>query len=309
MNSEWQPIFDETSQTYYYWNTRTQETTWEVPPNLVSTSHTSPTTAIKTREDETFVPDEEDESHVTTLGLESAKSRSEQEGDLNTEIVRTVDGESENASGDDDNEEREEVSQKTSSKSLEMPNEFEPMTYPSQVPHRSTEMASSHPSHRVKSERSARHATIAAQQFSAILDRIDASRDTLSPGESSPDTSVRAGSMQTTSIRGTSAEGYPPHRVMNTIPHYADYSVAGGFNVLSGRFQTDPSKGYAEYDRSKRQMNAFFNYDAYVAEINAAGGRKNYIGQRKLTKKDVESLKIQKKEKKEKAKRRWLENI
>ena len=307
MNNEWQPVFDETSQAYYYWNTRTQETTWEVPSNFISTSHVS-TTAIKTKEDEIFVPDVEDESHAASAE-ESPISKPEHEGNLDSETVRPTDAESEDTSGDEgNNSEQEEVSHETSPKGLEAPNEFEPMNYPSQASHRSTE-TSSHHIHRVKSERGANHATIAAQQFSAILDRIDANRSTLSSEEFSPDSSVRARSMQTASMKGTTAEGYFPHRGMNTMHNYNDYSIAGGFNVLSGRFQADPSKGYAEYDRSRRQMNAFFNYDSYVAEINAAGGRKNYIGQRKLTKKDVETLKIQKKEKKEKAKRRWLENI
>ena len=28
---DWQPVFDESAQEYYYWNTKTQETTWEKP--------------------------------------------------------------------------------------------------------------------------------------------------------------------------------------------------------------------------------------------------------------------------------------
>jgi hypothetical protein len=65
-----------------------------------------------------------------------------------------------------------------------------------------------------------------------------------------------------------------------------------------------PSKGYTANDRAFRQMNIYFDQAEYAAQC-AAGKPKNNI---KLSKKQIETLKRQKQEKKREKLKEWLYN-
>jgi hypothetical protein len=259
MNHEWQPVFDDASQRYYYWNIRTQETTWVIPASFTPQHHT---TAIKTKDDEASGQHPEKNTSQAASSSYQAKEESTESEASDHELSLSP---------------------------QKPPAEFQPTNYPSQAPYYNTMP------HRTLPERPT-NITIAAQQFSAILDKIDAHRE----GTSNPPPIVA--SVASPIVTDNSSE-------YKQTESYVNYTIVGGFNVLTGKFRSNASKGYAEFDRAQRQIDVFFNHDAYVGEINAAGGRKNYVGQRKLTKKALDELKLQKKEKKEKSRRRWLENI
>lgn len=89
-----------------------------------------------------------------------------------------------------------------------------------------------------------------------------------------------------------------------TLPPHAaatDYAAVGSFNRFSGGFQTTDKSAerHNDYNKSGRQMNAFFDVDAAA---NAHGGRslKDERRQQKLTKKEIQELTKKRREKKEK---------
>ena len=86
---------------------------------------------------------------------------------------------------------------------------------------------------------------------------------------------------------------------------YQDYSVAAPFNARTGKFQpadVSVSKSFAPEDRALRQMSAFFDYNSYAAECSAGKPKKDP----KLSRKQIEKLKAEKKLKKKMFRDKWL---
>lgn len=87
----------------------------------------------------------------------------------------------------------------------------------------------------------------------------------------------------------------------------AAYTASGTFNRFTGRWQADsinPEK-YNDENKSRRQMNAFFDVDAAA---NSHDGRslKAERSAKKLSKKELKMFKEKRREKKEEKRRAWL---
>ncbi|KAJ1559939.1 hypothetical protein HK096_010602 [Nowakowskiella sp. JEL0078] len=87
---------------------------------------------------------------------------------------------------------------------------------------------------------------------------------------------------------------------------YADYTVSGGFNPLTGKFQNmstnaryRPDEYFSQYNKAERQMNFFFDHDAYQQTRAEEVMKKHLEKPKKLTKKEVEMFKQRKKAKKD----------
>lgn len=85
------------------------------------------------------------------------------------------------------------------------------------------------------------------------------------------------------------------------------YEAVGTFNRFTGRWQpaTVTPENYNDENKSRRQMNAFFDVDAAA---NAHDGRslRAERSARKLTKKELKMFKEKRREKKEEKRRAWL---
>ncbi|PKX97223.1 WW domain-containing protein [Aspergillus novofumigatus IBT 16806] len=85
------------------------------------------------------------------------------------------------------------------------------------------------------------------------------------------------------------------------------YGAVGAFNRFTGRWQpaTLTPENYNDENKSRRQMNAFFDVDAAA---NAHDGRslRAERSARKLTKKELKMFKEKRREKKEEKRRAWL---
>ncbi|KAF7164181.1 hypothetical protein CNMCM6106_000796 [Aspergillus hiratsukae] len=85
------------------------------------------------------------------------------------------------------------------------------------------------------------------------------------------------------------------------------YEAVGAFNRFTGRWQaaTLTPENYNDENKSRRQMNAFFDVDAAA---NAHDGRslRAERSARKLTKKELKAFKEKRREKKEEKRRAWL---
>jgi hypothetical protein len=85
------------------------------------------------------------------------------------------------------------------------------------------------------------------------------------------------------------------------------YAATGTFNRFTGRWQADSIKpeNHNDENKSRRQMNAFFDVDAAA---NSHGGRslRAERSARKLTKQELKQFKEKRREKKEEKRRAWL---
>ena len=85
------------------------------------------------------------------------------------------------------------------------------------------------------------------------------------------------------------------------------YAATAGFNRFTGRFQADlnASENHNDENKSKRQMNAFFDVDAAA---NSHDGRSLRAERqsKKLTKEEVKAFREKTKKKKEEKRRAWL---
>jgi hypothetical protein len=85
------------------------------------------------------------------------------------------------------------------------------------------------------------------------------------------------------------------------------YEALGAFNRFTGRWQPASltPENYNDENKSRRQMNAFFDVDAAA---NAHDGRslRAERSARKLTKKELKMFKEKRREKKEEKRRAWL---
>ncbi|KAJ5688921.1 hypothetical protein N7462_003313 [Penicillium macrosclerotiorum] len=87
----------------------------------------------------------------------------------------------------------------------------------------------------------------------------------------------------------------------------AAYSASGAFNRFTGRWQAESinPENYNDENKSRRQMNAFFDVDAAA---NSHDGRslRAERSAKKLSKKELKMFKEKRREKKEEKRRAWL---
>ena len=85
------------------------------------------------------------------------------------------------------------------------------------------------------------------------------------------------------------------------------YEAVGGFNRWTGRWQNDSvnPENHNDENKSKRQMNAFFDVDAAANSHNGRSLKAERSG-KKLSKQELKAFKEKRKEKKEEKRRAWL---
>ena len=89
----------------------------------------------------------------------------------------------------------------------------------------------------------------------------------------------------------------------------AAYEAVGGFNRWTGRWQNDTvnPENHNDENKSKRQMNAFFDVDAAANSHNGKSLKAERSG-KKLSKQELKAFKEKRKEKKEEKRRAWLKD-
>lgn len=85
------------------------------------------------------------------------------------------------------------------------------------------------------------------------------------------------------------------------------YAAVGGFNRWTGKWQHDSitPDNHNDENKSKRQMNAFFDVDAAANSHNGRSLKAERSG-KKLSKQELKAFKEKRKEKKEEKRRAWL---
>ena len=85
------------------------------------------------------------------------------------------------------------------------------------------------------------------------------------------------------------------------------YAATGHFNRFTGKWQAESlnPENFNDENKSKRQMNAFFDVDA-AANSHDGKSLKAERSNKKLTKKEVKAFKDKRREKKEEKRRAWL---
>lgn len=99
-----------------------------------------------------------------------------------------------------------------------------------------------------------------------------------------------------------------------SVPHpesvpSAEYAATAAFNRFTGRFQNSEitPENYNDENKSKRQMNAFFDVDA-AANSHEGKSLKAERSGKKLSKSELKGFKEKKRAKKEEKKRAWLKD-
>ncbi len=87
------------------------------------------------------------------------------------------------------------------------------------------------------------------------------------------------------------------------------YEAVGGFNRWTGKWQNDSinPENHNDENKSKRQMNAFFDVDAAANSHNGRSLKAERSG-KKLSKQELKAFKEKRKEKKEEKRRAWLKD-
>jgi len=90
-------------------------------------------------------------------------------------------------------------------------------------------------------------------------------------------------------------------------PGVGAYEQKAGFNRFTGRFQATAltPENFNDENKSKRQMNAFFDVDAAANSHNGRSLKAERAG-KKLSKDEVKAFKEKRREKKEEKRRAWL---
>ncbi|KAJ3187856.1 hypothetical protein HDU85_006249 [Gaertneriomyces sp. JEL0708] len=287
--SPWQACFDESSQLWYWWNTSTNETTWDDPTKPKDSSDepadADSQRALRTEEEEEQqAPSDEEVDAVKPLPSRSVKPGNAPPVPLDDRPPTS---------------ERDEIKEED-------------------------------------------HVTTAEQGKETSADeKDDAAVGKETEGEPAPATPAGEGvtadsyadfynskeyydwyysqydnASSSAATESAKAATAPPPQWMQPQPpvtgrvDYSDYTVTGGFNPRTGRFQNidrdprfaAPEQYFDQYSKSARQMNFFFDYEKYqeeraakrLAEMQEGGPKK----QPKLTKKDIEHYKQKKKQKK-----------
>ncbi|MCJ1324410.1 hypothetical protein MMC10_001072 [Thelotrema lepadinum] len=92
-----------------------------------------------------------------------------------------------------------------------------------------------------------------------------------------------------------------------TTPAAADYAATGHFNRFTGKWQaaTVQPDNFNDENKSKRQMNAFFDVDA-AANSHQGKSLKAERSAKKISKQELKAFKEKRREKKEEKRRAWL---
>ncbi|KAL9587200.1 MAG: hypothetical protein Q9203_003587 [Teloschistes exilis] len=87
----------------------------------------------------------------------------------------------------------------------------------------------------------------------------------------------------------------------------AIYAATGAFNRFTGKWQADTinPENHNDENKSKRQMNAYFDVDAAANSHNGKSLKAERSG-KKLSKQELKAFKEKRKEKKEEKRRAWL---
>jgi hypothetical protein len=87
----------------------------------------------------------------------------------------------------------------------------------------------------------------------------------------------------------------------------AEYGATAAFNRFTGRFQNSEitPENFNDENKSKRQMNAFFDVDAAANSHDGRSLKAERSG-KKLTKTELKNFKEKRKAKKEEKRRAWL---
>ncbi|KND03789.1 uncharacterized protein SPPG_01245 [Spizellomyces punctatus DAOM BR117] len=272
--SQWQSCWDETSQLYYWWNTATNETTWEDPNQISSVAkpkheadqnnHVENVEAI---EDEIAVKPPDSQEPV-----EGTSAAEEEETSTETSKDKSVETSEESQSP---------IDQGTASNDYYNSEEYYNWYYSQYLPQSSISSSNS-------------------------PDNTSPPDSKLRAGGDSSNTS--------TDPSGTSYLMQTEHGAKSNVIgkiDYSDYTVTGAFNSRTGRFQNidrdpryaAPDQYFDQSSKAIRQMNFFFDYDKFQEERAAKrlaemDGEGQVRKQQKLTKKDIEFYKQRKKEKK-----------
>ena len=104
----------------------------------------------------------------------------------------------------------------------------------------------------------------------------------------------------------TTADGENGPHPPNTA---AGYEAVGGFNRWTGKWQNESinPENHNDENKSKRQMNAFFDVDAAANSHNGRSLKAERSG-KKLSKQELKAFKEKRKEKKEEKRRAWLKD-
>ncbi|TPX63375.1 hypothetical protein SpCBS45565_g06667 [Spizellomyces sp. 'palustris'] len=295
--SLWQSCWDEASQLYYWWNTATNETTWEDPNQISSiakpkleTDQNNLVENVEAIEDERTVKPPDSEQPVEgTSGAEGKETSTETSKDNSVET----------------NEESQSiVDQGPASNDYYNSEEYYNWYYSQYLPQSS--ISSSHPP----------DSTLPAHS------QLRAGGDS---SNTSTDTSGTSYLMQTEHGAKSNVIGkidYSGQLLYETLlsslhrltififAWFPDYTVTGAFNSRTGRFQNidrdpryaAPDQYFDQSSKAIRQMNFFFDYDKFqeerAANRIAEMDDESQVRKQKLTKKDIEFYKQRKKEKK-----------
>ncbi|CAO3635012.1 unnamed protein product [Cunninghamella echinulata] len=150
---------------------------------------------------------------------------------------------------------------------------------------------------------------IANTELDSVLDTIDREVKAKLDGKNTTTTTTNNAHSYNSSLSPSSSLNYN-YNYYNTQQHQYGtmdpYRFQAHFNTKTGRFQTDSdTEQYTMESRAKRQMDHYFDSDAYQEQRN----QQLHRGQKRpLSKKDVERFKQAKKEKKINKMRGWLQN-
>ncbi|KAL8772805.1 MAG: hypothetical protein Q9209_002150 [Squamulea sp. 1 TL-2023] len=99
----------------------------------------------------------------------------------------------------------------------------------------------------------------------------------------------------------------PEENVVSSTDPSAIYAATGTFNRFTGKWQASDinPENHNDENKSKRQMNAYFDVDAAANSHNGKSLKAERSG-KKLTKQELKEFKQKRKEKKEEKRRAWL---
>ncbi|KAI8919925.1 hypothetical protein DFJ77DRAFT_220695 [Powellomyces hirtus] len=267
--SDWQPIFDDASQLYYWWNVKTNETSWEDPKYKQPTNDEVKKPEGESKSESTPEDAEEDEAReAADSGIEAgAKVGGSPTPEPPSSTDQGTQGETlaRDAQPAEDNQPPTGSADSNYYNSEEYYNWYYSQGYGGQAPPNGS-------------------ATIGATSGAGL------------PADQG------AGPYPVEAAYGSRAP------IVGSVDQ-SDYTVMGAFSTRTGRFQNvdrderfaAPEQYFDQHSKAVRQMSFFFDYDKYQDERAAQRQAEMAEGPRKppkLTKKDVEFYKQKKKIKK-----------
>jgi hypothetical protein len=285
-NSPWKAVWDKESEDYYFWNTSTQETSWDNPHEEDGAQPDSPPAKGSSTATERSAEKSKLERSPAQPSVESKTGEDDVTQDTTRQQQQPAAEQSENTAGYDYSQDQ--------------------AAYAAYYQQYYAYYGAIQPP------------TDVAGPSTAITAGYGYDYSTAAMGSAVP---TAQSSAQATANDDTAIGRSGQYTAESLADGYKDYSVAGYFNPRTGRFESQSVVGmYAAGDlaaaqelrshadsKNYRQMNQYFDYKSWVEQRNSAEylqeeqARKN----KKPTKKDIQQFKQHKKER-VKAKRRWL---